>query len=244
MNAALLCRRITENLRSEGAFFIRNPERRLIFRRDIDERNAEPAVRQFTVRNKIVDRVFDIVDRNRKAESLRTAGLRSDPRVDADHFPVDIDKRATGVSLIDRGVGLNKIADVADIAAASAGRADNALRHRLIIAERRSHRKAEVARMHRIGITERRDGNRFIARFERNESDVHTGIGSDEFAVELPSVVELYGNLRRFAGNVIVRKHVERISRAPHDNTRSESLLFILPLSSAALIRQTEKEKR
>ena len=54
-----------------------------------------------------------LVDRDREAQADAAAALAGgrDGRVDADHLPVEVDQRATGVALVDRGVGLQAVVD-------------------------------------------------------------------------------------------------------------------------------------
>jgi hypothetical protein len=54
------------------------------------------------------------VDRNRKAHAGIAAGGTDEGGIDANKVALKIDERATGVSRIDRGVGLNEILELLD----------------------------------------------------------------------------------------------------------------------------------
>src|SRR5262249_50002917 len=79
------------------------------------------------------------VDRNREGHTARAAGLRSDGRVDTDHFAVEIEERTAARAGVDGGIRLEKILD-ADCVAEADGPAltgrDDAVRQRLAQAVR------------------------------------------------------------------------------------------------------------
>src|SRR5262249_25621662 len=72
-----------------------------------------------------------VIDGNGKADTLITARIGRDGRIDADHLAVEIHEWAAAIARVNRRVGLNKIlaATFAEYADAAALRADDAGGH-------------------------------------------------------------------------------------------------------------------
>ncbi len=80
-------------------------------------------------------------DRHCKPDSLVSAVVRQDRRVNADEFAARVDEGAAGIARINGGVGLDEVFIVFDPKIVAPLRADDAHRHSLAQAERASHRE-------------------------------------------------------------------------------------------------------
>src|SRR5262249_49753940 len=78
-------------------------------RRQILELNSEERARHGAVILKLVHDLTNHVDGNGESYSLIAAGLGKDGGIDTDQLTLDVDQRASRVSGIDGGVGLNEV---------------------------------------------------------------------------------------------------------------------------------------
>ena len=78
---------------------------------------------------------------------------RNDRGINTDDFAAQIDQRTAAVPGIDRRICLQKVAEPIDPIGPSL-RADNAIGHRLVEAERIADREDKIARLHRVGVAE------------------------------------------------------------------------------------------
>ena len=92
-------------------------------------------------------------DRDRKSHAFHSisADLTG---VDTDHIAVDVDKRASGVSGVDRRIGLNKCAGDSIVVDLSVVGADNTCCHRLSITERIADRYYILTDLKSVRISE------------------------------------------------------------------------------------------
>src|SRR5213075_2891733 len=77
--------------------------------RQVGELYAEPGASHLAVRQQLVGDVLRQIHRNHEADAL-AAGI--DRGVDADRLTANVAQRATGVSEIDRSVGLDEVLEV------------------------------------------------------------------------------------------------------------------------------------
>src|SRR5690606_9585252 len=91
------------------------------------------------------------VDGDSQRNAHEAAALRNDLRVDADHFPGQIDERAAGVAGVDRDVGLDKGQVIARLAVDGA---DDARGYGRIQAERRADGQYPLAFLELLGVAD------------------------------------------------------------------------------------------
>ena len=70
---------------------------------------ADRAAADRAMRDELVHDVLGEIARHGEPDALIAAGLAEDRRVDPDELSTRVDQRAAGISLIDRGVGLNEV---------------------------------------------------------------------------------------------------------------------------------------
>ena len=92
----------------DDAVVSRQSERRGHARRDGLDAHAHFLPAQVTVLPELAEHRPGRRARNGEAQALVPSGLRQDERVDADHFPADVDQRAARIAGIDRRIGLHE----------------------------------------------------------------------------------------------------------------------------------------
>src|SRR4051794_10953925 len=85
------------------------PPRELRIERD--RTDAQVGVLGPTLRAQLPERMSDGLDRPRESDALAPTAGRLDLRVDADHLAAAVEQRAARVAVVDRGVGLDCVAD-------------------------------------------------------------------------------------------------------------------------------------
>jgi hypothetical protein len=103
---AAAARIFLEDFVHEHAFLLRHPELFGEFRGQRLNADTEPAPNDPTLLHQLLQNLLRHVRRNRKADALCEI---DDGRIDADHFPREIEERPAGISGIDRRIGLNEI---------------------------------------------------------------------------------------------------------------------------------------
>ena len=100
---------------------------------------------------------LDGVRRDREADAVISAGVALDLRRDADHLAGEVEQRAAGVAVVDRGVGLDRALDrrVVGRADLTIERADDAARDGAVEPERVADRDDAVADDERARVAER-----------------------------------------------------------------------------------------
>ncbi len=101
--------------------------------RSVDRLNghAEPTARDVPGADELAQHFFESIGGNGETDA---APIRVDGRVDADHFTLEVEERASAVAGVDRGVGLDEIV-VGSRADGAIFRADDAHRHGVAEAE-------------------------------------------------------------------------------------------------------------
>ena len=118
--------------------------------------------------------------RDREGDADRPAGRREDRGVDADHVAVDVEGRAAGVALVDRGIDLQEVVVGAGADVAAAGR-DDAGRDGAAEAERIADRQHPVADARRIrGEADEREVG---AAFGLDQRQIGARIGADHLGL-------------------------------------------------------------
>jgi len=102
-------------------------------------------------------------------------GTRNDRRIDADQPPVQVDQRAARIARIDRGVGLDEEAVVADADLRARQRRNDALGDGLADAERIADRDDEIADLDRIGVAKLEHRERLVAHDPEHRPDPSAG---------------------------------------------------------------------
>ena len=80
-------------------------------RRRVRDADAEVGVLHLAAGDERVRDALRRVDRDREADAVVAAGVALDLRVDADHLAAEVQQRAAGVAVVDRGVGLDRAGD-------------------------------------------------------------------------------------------------------------------------------------
>src|SRR5258706_4706514 len=123
------------------------------------EPQANPTPASFSVALELIDDPARGVRRNSKAKADAAARRRENRRIDADDLPCRIEERATGVSPVDRGVGLQEIVVGAGVDVAAAAGQDSSC-DRAIKAERITDRQNPVADARARRVTKRHSRKR------------------------------------------------------------------------------------
>jgi hypothetical protein len=182
------------------------------------DRHADAAALDLAVRDQLLLHVGRDVDRDREGETLVAAGARIDLRVDADHLALQVEERAARVAGIDRGVGLDE-RHIAAVGQRARGRADDALGHGVLEAERRADRGHPFAHAHLGRIAELHHGE--PARLDLHHRDVGRLVGAQHLALEFAPVGEAHAHLVRTLDHVRVGEdHAARVD----DEARAHAL--------------------
>ncbi len=164
--------------------------------------HAEPAA---TGLMELLELRDDRLDRGRgrcEADADRAAGRREDRGIDADHLALQVEQRAAGIALVDRGVGLQEIVVGAAVDVAVAG-GDDARGHGLAEAERIADRHHAVADPRLVAVAEL-DGLQRLVALDLQHRDVDLGILADHLGLELAAVVEDDDDVVGVADDVVV----------------------------------------
>jgi hypothetical protein len=97
---------------NKGAPSVRQIEGSFQLRGDASDTDSEPPVAYRSRLDEVVDGSNDVVDRDREAQSNTSSRLGGDPRVDPHNLTAQVDEGSAAVPAIDRGVGLDEVADV------------------------------------------------------------------------------------------------------------------------------------
>ena len=154
--------------------------------------DAESGTCDLAVTNQARHDAVDFIDGDRKADAGRRARRAVDGGVDADQAAGGIQQRATGITGVDRGIGLDHAADGAlvDGLDFTVERADDAHRQRLIKTEGIADGVDALAD-HQIAAAADGDGPEFFARcVDTQHGEIAVGKRTDEFGVPFALVGE------------------------------------------------------
>ena len=112
-------------------------------------------------------------------------GLALDLGIDPDHASPAIEERPTGVSVVDRRIGLDRVRDrvVVGRRHLAVERAHDAAGHRSLEPERASERENRVTDRDRARVGEPQRLEQRLRRVDAQDCDVRRRIGSDELAL-------------------------------------------------------------
>ena len=142
------------------------------------------------------------VNRDSEADTQVAAGLAVDGGVNADDFTTGVNQRATGVSRIDRGIGLNKVLIGIEPHPVSAGGADNALGDGLADAEGIADGQRNITHAYLFTV-----GNGHW-RYRVNAGGEHCQVGvciqSENGAGQVAAVIQYYLDFFRTGHHVVI----------------------------------------
>ena len=199
------CRTVSVDIAHENRAF-RNFKLLDFSRAQVSRHHADPSANDPAI---LDDRVHDAaheVHRNGESDAF-DAGLPAGNRaVEADELAARIDECAAGVAEIDRGVGLDEILENRDAELAAAGRADDALCHRLPEPERIADREHGLADPQPVGTPERHDRQR--PEPDLQDGEVGVAVDADERRGGGATVLQLDLDLGSAGDHVEVRDDV------------------------------------
>ena len=183
------------------------------------------------------------VGRNCETDSdIRTAGPRQDLRIDSDQFALRVDQSATRVTLIDRGVGLQKIfkAAAADLLSVRASlRADDSHRHRLAHAEGITYRQRDVTNSNFVRIARRQV--RQPSSGDLQNCQVAELIGSNQLRIQGATVIHVDFDVLSAIDHVMIRENVS-VRADDYARTQRAFQRFLRLLLRRAIAEQTAEE--
>ena len=153
---------------------------------------------------------LDRVRRDREPDARVVARVALDLRVDADDLAAQVQQRAAGVAVVDRGVGLDRVVDreVVRRLHAAVQRADDAERHGVLEPERAADRDDRVTDRERRRVAER-EGMQHVGRsIDLDHGEVGRRIGADHGRGVAGAVRELHAYRRGAVHDVVVRDDV------------------------------------
>ncbi len=162
------------------------------------------------------------VDGQREANAFKVAAAADDHGIDADHFAVDIEQRASAIAAVDGRVGLQEalhlMAGLVEVAALGA---DDAGGHGLIQSEGRADGHRPIADFDGVGVADVERGE-LLAGVDLQNGQVELGICADQLSRIFGSVA---GQGHLYAGGVLDHVVVgENVAVAVHDEARAEAL--------------------
>jgi hypothetical protein len=189
------------------------------------------------VADDVVVHAHGSIDRQCKSDALRSAVLRRDHGVDADHFAADVQQRTAAVARIDGGVGLNKALELRpDLFPAR--RAHNSGRHRLLQAEGRADRHGPVAHLDSIGVADRHRRQRRPG-IDLDDRNIALAVRADQpRAVFRRVAIQSHANMIHILDHVIVGDDVAVLI----DDEAGSRLLPAQRLRRGRLLRAVIKE--
>jgi hypothetical protein len=167
--------------------------------------------------------LVDDVDGNREAYPGRSARTRQDCRVDTDQASGRIEKRAAGITRVDRGIGLDDPRDFAPARGrhTAARGADNAGRQRAVEAERIADGVNPLADAQVRGLPEGDRAQAFWHFVELEHGEIVIGRAADDLGRDRIALVEFYGNgVRTFDDVVVGDDMAKRIPDEPGTGAR------------------------
>ena len=133
----------------------------------------------FAIANQLIGNGLRSVDGNGEAQaSTRTTAHQ---RINPHHLTIGIEQRPSGVTGVDGGIGLDQIQTLigdAELGGIAVGAADDPQGDGVIQAKGVTHRDGPVPHFHRIGITQRRHGQR-LRGGHAHHGQISHGIGAN-----------------------------------------------------------------
>src|SRR5579863_269913 len=154
--AAFGCGRIGFDLGYDRAAGIAHVEELGVLRRHVSNSDSHVAMCDFAIPNQRVDRRLHDLRGNCKPHARELPRRGNQKRIDADHFPVRIHQRTTGVARIDRSIRLDELARFARVIGKwirTIQCADNPARHGEAKPEWISKRQYSLPRMQRSRVS-------------------------------------------------------------------------------------------
>ena len=221
-------------------------ERRRQIVGDRGDADAEIAARHVFPAPKLLDDRRRIFGRNGKTDPDIHAGRREDLRIDTDDVALHVEERATGVSAIDRGVGLQEPVIGAD-AGHPLHRRDDSRRHGRPDPERVADGDHPVTRPGQRAVAELDEGEGF-APIDLEHGEIAVGIVADQFGLVFRPVRKRYGDLRHRPAigcrdDVIVRDHVAIGGNEEAGAERGAFAILRLAVARRSLIALTAIEQ-
>ncbi len=163
-----------------------------MLRRDVAAGDAQIRAVDLAAGLELGDHVGRGLDRDGEADALVAAALALDLGVDPDHLAGAVDQGAARVAGIDRGVGLDDVADREAVGCLDLAleRRDDATRHRPVECERVTDRDDRVAHLHLRGVAQRQRVHS-LGVVDLEQGDVTGWIGPDDLGLLRVAVSEL-----------------------------------------------------
>ena len=143
------------------------------------------------------------VDRNGKTHATVVA---TDERVDADHPPVDVTKRAAAVAGVDRGVGLDELIVISAEAEIASFRTHHAESESVGQLKRCSDREGEFPDLKSVAVPQLR--HRKIGAIDLQNSQVAPLIRTHDLGLEAPPIAQFHLNPTRSIDDMVVGENV------------------------------------
>jgi hypothetical protein len=162
----------------------------------------------------------DGVRRNGVADPVVAAGLALDLRVDADHATARVEERSAGVTVVDRGVGLDRVIDAESVRRLdrAPGGADDPRGHGAGEPVGAADRKRRVAHADVRRASESQRVELVRSRVDVDDGEVGRGVGADDRRIGPAAVGERDGHVVRSGDDVRVRDDVALVVE---DETRA-----------------------
>ena len=166
-----------------------------------------------------------------------------DPGVHPDHLAPDVDEGAARIALVDRGVGLDEVVDVAVRAARAIDGAHRSGRHRGYQPEGLPIAIAQSPTRTTGGVAETGHGDVRRVALELHERDIPALVLADQGGLVLLLVVGDDSDIGRRARDMVVRQHVDGLPVLPDDDARAKALFGVgLLVLARAVVGVVEEE--
>ena len=197
------------------------------------EGNADRAARHFADGDELIVNRDGGVRGQRKTDTFKSAAARVDRGIDGNHFAGHVDERASGISGIDSGVGLNEALELMSAKCRAIFGADDSGRDRGIQTEGAAKSQYPVPDLHAVGITKLGD-RKFAISVDFDHREIGILVDAHYMRAVFPRIaVDSHLDFSSLVDHMVI---CEDETFVVHDDARSEAALGIRPV-----IRRIEK---
>ena len=197
--------------------------------------DPQPAANHLAVLDNRLHDFHGQVDRNRKADALRTTGLGEDCGVDPGQVAVGIHQRAARVARVDRGIGLDKVFVVVQAQLVAPGGADDAHGGGLAHAKRVADRQGDITDAQ--GVRTTNGDGRQVLQVDLQYREVGFRVAADDPGVGFTTVLESHYNLVGPCDHMVVG---QQIAFRAHQHRRTQAGLHTALLGLVVAEKVTE----
>ncbi|MNJ41517.1 hypothetical protein D3C77_364430 [compost metagenome] len=226
LQATLGCRAIFQHLGYQGTGRLVQAKGFSQVLVDLLDHHAQPAAADLAVFLELVGYIQRNVDRDGERQAHEATGTREDLRVDTHHLAVHVEQRATGVTGVDRNVGLDE-RHIGVVGQGTALGADDTFGHRVVETERRADRQHPLTHFQLAGVAQL-DGWQVLA-FDLEQGHVGTRVSADQLGLQFAAVGQADDDFVSVGNHMVVGQYIAIVG---DDEARTQGLRFTLAVTA------------